>query len=87
VISTQRIDHIYQDPRSPSPKPTRHYGDLTDTSNLTRILRVVEPDEVCNLGAPSHVAVSFETPEYPTRGGVRQTYTWLLENVATLLEA
>ncbi|MBS0126236.1 GDP-mannose 4,6-dehydratase [Thetidibacter halocola] len=64
LFNTQRIDHIYQDPHEPNPKLVLHYGDLTDTSNLTRILRDVEPDEVYNLGAQSHVAVSFEAPEY-----------------------
>ncbi len=64
LFNTQRVDHIYQDPHEPNPKMTLHYGDLTDTSNLTRILREVEPDEVYNLGAQSHVAVSFEAPEY-----------------------
>lgn len=64
LINTQRIDHIYEDPHVPDPRLTLHYGDLTDTSNLTRILRGVEPDEVYNLGAQSHVAVSFEMPEY-----------------------
>jgi GDPmannose 4,6-dehydratase len=63
-FNTQRIDHIYQDPHAPNPKLKLHYGDLTDTSNLTRILREVEPDEIYNLGAQSHVAVSFESPEY-----------------------
>jgi GDPmannose 4,6-dehydratase len=63
-FNTQRIDHIYQDPHTPHPKLKLHYGDLTDTSNLTRIIREVEPDEVYNLGAQSHVAVSFESPEY-----------------------
>jgi GDPmannose 4,6-dehydratase len=63
-FNTQRIDHIYQDPHAPNPKLKLHYGDLTDTSNLTRILREVEPDEIYNLGAQSHVAVSFEAPEY-----------------------
>lgn len=63
-FNTQRIDHIYQDPHSPDPKLRLHYGDLTDTSNLTRILQEVRPDEVYNLGAQSHVAVSFEAPEY-----------------------
>lgn len=63
-FNTQRIDHIYQDPHAPDPRLSLHYGDLTDTSNLTRILREVEPDEVYNLGAQSHVAVSFEAPEY-----------------------
>ncbi|MDX8357919.1 GDP-mannose 4,6-dehydratase [Sphingopyxis terrae] len=63
-FNTQRIDHIYQDPHSQNPSFHLHYGDLTDTSNLTRILREIEPDEVYNLGAQSHVAVSFEAPEY-----------------------
>ncbi len=64
LFNTYRIDHIYQDPHNTDPKLKLHYGDLTDTSNLTRILREVEPDEVYNLGAQSHVAVSFEVPEY-----------------------
>jgi len=63
-FNTERIDHIYQDPHVPNPKLKLHYGDLTDTSNLIRILREIEPDEVYNLGAQSHVAVSFESPEY-----------------------
>jgi GDPmannose 4,6-dehydratase len=63
-FNTQRIDHIYQDPHAPKPKSHLHYGDLTDSSNLTRILSEVQPDEVYNLGAQSHVAVSFEAPEY-----------------------
>lgn len=63
-FNTQRIDHIYQDPHSPQPNLKLHYGDLSDASNLTRIIREVEPDEVYNLGAQSHVAVSFEAPEY-----------------------
>ncbi len=64
LFNTQRIDHIYQDLHEPNPKLKLHYGDLSDTSNLTRILREIEPDEVYNLGAQSHVAVSFEAPEY-----------------------
>ncbi len=64
LFNTQRLDHIYQDPHTPDPHFFLHYGDLTDTSNLTRILQEVEPDEVYNLGAQSHVAVSFESPEY-----------------------
>ncbi|KIC37096.1 GDP-mannose 4,6-dehydratase [Ruegeria sp. ANG-R] len=63
-FNTQRIDHIYQDPHEPDPKLHLHYGDLSDTSNLTRIVQEVQPDEVYNLGAQSHVAVSFEAPEY-----------------------
>jgi len=63
-LNTQRIDHIYQDPHEANPKLRLHYGDLTDSSNLTRIISEVQPDEVYNLGAQSHVAVSFESPEY-----------------------
>lgn len=63
-FNTQRIDHIYQDPHIDNKNFILHYGDLTDSSNLTRILQEVQPDEVYNLGAQSHVAVSFESPEY-----------------------
>ena len=63
-FNTDRIDHIYQDPHVPHQNFFLHYGDLSDTSNLTRILQEVRPDEVYNLGAMSHVAVSFESPEY-----------------------
>jgi GDPmannose 4,6-dehydratase len=64
LFNTQRVDHIYQDPHVEHARFKLHYGDLTDTSNLTRILSDVRPDEVYNLGAQSHVAVSFEAPEY-----------------------
>lgn len=64
LFNTQRIDHIYQDPHEPHPNLRLHYGDLTDSSNLTRLLAEIQPDEVYNLGAQSHVAVSFEAPEY-----------------------
>ena len=64
LFNTQRIDHIYEDPHTDNANFKLHYGDLTDTSNLTRLLRDIEPDEVYNLGAQSHVAVSFEAPEY-----------------------
>ncbi len=63
-FNTQRVDHIYQDPHVDNKKFILHYGDLTDSSNLTRILQEVQPDEVYNLAAQSHVAVSFESPEY-----------------------
>jgi len=63
-FNTGRIDHLYQDRHTEDPRLRLHYGDLTDSSNLTRILAQVEPDEVYNLGAMSHVAVSFEAPEY-----------------------
>jgi GDPmannose 4,6-dehydratase len=64
LFNTDRIDHIYQDRHASNQNFFLHYGDLTDTSNLTRILQQVQPDEVYNLGAMSHVAVSFESPEY-----------------------
>lgn len=64
LFNTQRIDHIYEDPHAQDQRFVLHYGDLTDSSNLTRILQQVQPDEVYNLGAQSHVAVSFESPEY-----------------------
>jgi GDPmannose 4,6-dehydratase len=63
-LNTQRVDHIYQDPHIENKNFILHYGDLTDSSNLTRILHEIRPEEVYNLGAQSHVAVSFEAPEY-----------------------
>ena len=63
-FNTQRVDHIYHDPHQNGSNFHLHYGDLTDSSNLTRIVAEVQPDEVYNLGAQSHVAVSFEAPEY-----------------------
>ena len=63
-FNTQRVDHIYQDPHSANQKMILHYGDLSDTSNLIRIIQETRPDEIYNLGAQSHVAVSFESPEY-----------------------
>lgn len=63
-FNTSRIDHIYEDPHAPHPDLILHYGDLTDTSNLVRIIQQTQPDEIYNLGAQSHVAVSFESPEY-----------------------
>ncbi len=64
LFNTQRIDHIYQDPHQKNLNLHLHYGDLSDGSNLTRIVQEVQPDEIYNLGAQSHVAVSFESPEY-----------------------
>ena len=64
LFNTQRVDHIYQDPHVENKNFVLHYGDLNDSSNLTRIIQEVQPDEVYNLGAQSHVAVSFEAPEY-----------------------
>ena len=63
-FNTQRVDHIYQDPHSANQNMILHYGDLSDTSNLIRIIQETRPDEIYNLGAQSHVAVSFESPEY-----------------------
>ncbi len=63
-FNTQRVDHIYQDPHVSNANFILHYGDLTDSSNLARLLQEIQPDEVYNLGAQSHVAVSFESPEY-----------------------
>lgn len=63
-FNTERVDHIYQDRHNQNPNFFLHYGDLTDTSNLVRLIKEIQPDEVYNLGAQSHVAVSFESPEY-----------------------
>jgi GDPmannose 4,6-dehydratase len=64
LFNTDRIDHLYQDPHEKNVRLTLHYGDMTDSMNLTRIIQEVQPDEIYNLAAMSHVAVSFETPEY-----------------------
>jgi GDPmannose 4,6-dehydratase len=64
MFNTQRVDHIYEDPHVEHQRFMLHHGDLTDSSNLTRIVQQVQPDEIYNLGAQSHVAVSFESPEY-----------------------
>ena len=64
LFNTQRVDHIYEDPHVEHQRFKLHYGDLSDTSNVIRLLSEIEPDEVYNLGAQSHVAVSFESPEY-----------------------
>ena len=64
LLNTQRVDHIYQSPASKHREFKMHYGDLSDTSNLIRIIQETQPDEIYNLGAQSHVAVSFESPEY-----------------------
>ena len=63
-FNTSRIDHLYQDPHEQDPRLVLHYGDLTDSSNLIKIIQDIQPDEIYNLGAQSHVAVSFEAPEY-----------------------
>ena len=64
LFNTQRIDHIYEDPHVKNQRIKLHYGDLTDTSNVIRLLSEIQPDEIYNLAAQSHVAVSFESPEY-----------------------
>jgi GDPmannose 4,6-dehydratase len=63
-FNTGRIDHLYQDPHTPDRKLILHYGDLNDASSLNRVLRIVQPDEIYNLGAQTHVRVSFDTPDY-----------------------
>src|SRR5262245_21308507 len=64
LFNTGRIGHLYQDPREKNVKYFLHYGDLTDSTNIIRIIQEVQPDEIYNLGAMSHVKVSFDTPEY-----------------------
>ena len=64
TFNTQRIDHLYQDPHNPNPSLILHYGDLTDSTNIIKIIQEIQPDEIYNLGAQSHVSVSFESPEY-----------------------
>jgi GDPmannose 4,6-dehydratase len=64
LFNTDRIDHLYQDPHVSNRNFILHYGDLTDSTNLVRIIQQSQPDEIYNLAAQSHVAVSFETPEY-----------------------
>ena len=83
VFNTSRIDHIYEDPHEPNPKLKLHFGDLADSSNLTRLIEETRPDEVYNLGAQSHVAVSFETPEHTADVGALGTLR-LLEAIRFL---
>lgn len=64
LFNTERIDHLYQDPHARNRRFILHHGDLTDGSSLTRVIQASQPDELYNLGAQSHVAVSFEEPEY-----------------------
>jgi GDPmannose 4,6-dehydratase len=82
-FNTARIDHLYQDPHIPHTKLFLHYGDLSDSSNLTRIIQETQPDEIYNLGAQSHVAVSFESPEYTADVGGMGTLR-LLEAIRIL---
>jgi len=82
-LNTQRVDHLYQDPHDNNPRFFMHYGDLTDSTNLIRLIKSIEPDEIYNLGAQSHVAVSFETPEYTANCDALGTLR-ILEAVRTL---
>jgi GDPmannose 4,6-dehydratase len=82
-FNTDRIDHLYQDPHVDDRRLVLHYGDLTDATNLIRILQLVQPDEVYNLGAQSHVQVSFETPEYTANSDALGTLR-LLEAIRIL---
>jgi GDPmannose 4,6-dehydratase len=82
-FNTQRVDHLYKDPHESDGRFVLHYGDLTDATNLIRILQQVQPDEVYNLGAQSHVQVSFETPEYTANGDALGTLR-LLEAIRIL---
>ena len=82
-LNTQRIDHLYEDPHDNDPKLFLHYGDLTDSSNIFRIIKKVRPDEIYNLGAQSHVAVSFESPEYTANSDALGTLR-ILEAIKSL---
>jgi GDPmannose 4,6-dehydratase len=82
-FNTQRIDHLYQDPHVDNPRLILHYGDLTDSTNLIRLLQTTQPDEIYNLAAQSHVAVSFETPEYTANADAIGTLR-LLEGIRIL---
>ena len=82
-FNTARVDHLYQDPHEKNPRFTLHYGDLTDSTNLLRIMQEVQPAEIYNLAAQSHVQVSFETPEYTANADALGTLR-LLEAVRIL---
>ena len=82
-FNTSRIDHLYQDPHEQDPNFILHYGDLTDSTNLINIIQKIQPDEIYNLGAQSHVAVSFESPEYTANSDALGTLR-ILEAVRTL---
>src|ERR1039457_2431435 len=85
-FNTDRIDHLYHDPHSSGSKLSLHYGDLTDATNLIRIVQQIQPDEIYNLAAQSHVAVSFETPEYTANADALGTLR-LLEAIRLLVLA
>ena len=82
-FNTERIEHLYQDPHTSNLRFTLHYGDLTDATNLIRIVQETQPDEIYNLGAQSHVQVSFETPEYTANSDALGTLR-LLEAIRLL---
>ena len=82
-LNTERVDHLYQDPHLPGTKFFMHYGDMTDSTNLIRIMQDVQPDEIYNLAAQSHVQVSFETPEYTANADAMGTLR-LLEGIRIL---
>ncbi|HXG29208.1 MAG TPA: GDP-mannose 4,6-dehydratase [Nevskiales bacterium] len=82
-FNTERIDHLYQDPHAPGRRMILHYGDMTDATNLIRVVQEVQPDEIYNLAAQSHVAVSFETPEYTANADALGTLR-LLEAIRIL---
>ena len=82
-LNTQRIDHLYQDPHVDNPNLFLHYGDLTDSINIIKLIQKIKPDEIYNLGAQSHVAVSFETPEYTANSDGIGTLR-ILEAIRTL---
>ena len=82
-FNTERIDHLYQDPHEPQRRLILHYGDMTDTSSLMRVVQLVQPDELYNLAAQSHVAVSFEEPEYTANSDALGTLR-LLEAIRIL---
>src|ERR1700761_3076111 len=83
LINTDRVDHLYQDPHESNVRFSMHYGDLTDATNLIRIVQEVQPDEIYNLAAQSHVQVSFETPEYTANSDALGTLR-LLEAIRLL---
>ena len=83
LFNTDRVDHLYQDPHVPGGRFFMHYGDLTDATNLIRIVQETQPDEIYNLAAQSHVQVSFETPEYTANSDALGTLR-LLEAIRIL---
>ena len=83
LFNTDRVDHLYQDPHQPDVRFRLHYGDMTDATNLIRIIQETQPDEIYNLAAQSHVQVSFETPEYTANADALGTLR-LLEAIRIL---